>query len=440
MENKKISPDRWQALYGPVPSDFHLLVQQTLKKTREAPAMKRFTLRTVLLVILCLLLLMGIALAATGVFGTVNYLKVYTSPTNGTDIDVQTDLNQTGGDFPDLTVTVRDAVYDGAAAYVTVEYSLKDPDKYALLSLEDTYGWPLRDMRHWPEYSTIPLTDPLTDPREKLVLYDERVKVYGVDALASAIHIYEKDGVVVLIFRIELGDAGLSLLEPGYRTAEGFSWVHSAYHVLDWAPNEKPPAEQGIVRGPATREEWEQILSTARNRLNSSEPLELQLTVPLVEWHGGPKGYYLGRYYCKVGITLDKSVSPAIRICDDPIIQDGITLTDARFTFTNLATYADICCQFPVSISMREGSDGELGSGLLYEWVDDQGNAVAPVMIGRRGTAESATDDNAQTESNRFSAWWPAVEHIPDTITLRAYSEYTDNRLAAFTIPLIPTP
>ena len=141
MKNNKISPERWQALYGPAPQDFAMLVEKTLIKTREGPVMKRFTLRTALVLLIYLVLLTGIALAAAGVFSTKNSLDKYTSaPADGKGVELQTDLKQTNGDFPDLTVTVRDAVFDGVTAFVTVEYMLKNPEKDMILNVLDTFG------------------------------------------------------------------------------------------------------------------------------------------------------------------------------------------------------------------------------------------------------------------------------------------------------------
>jgi hypothetical protein len=346
MENKKISPDRWQAMYGPVPQDFEQLVLNTLIKTREAPAMKRFTLRTALIMLICLLLLTGIALAATGVFSTKNSLGVYTSaPSDGSGVNTQTDLHQTGGDFPDLTITVRDAVYDGVTAYVTVEYKLKHPEQDMILSVLDTFGWPLKEYGRWPGYYERPLTDPKTDPRRKVVVEDLGTRVYGIQNHSIADAIYESDGVLVLTYRIRLDSEGLyeilmddmqpedwtnlNLIMP--TTSPEPIWITMNPPQSDDAPASTPiplkDLELADLQEPTEAPDYlKNVLST----VSGDKPLQLTLKADFLEWPDSSKDYREKLYNCNVGITLQKPAQPVVRILQAPVTQSEMTLTNEK--------------------------------------------------------------------------------------------------------------
>ena len=455
MTNKKISPERWQALYGPVPQDFDLLVQQALKKARRAPIMKRFTLRAALILLICLLLLTGIALAATGMFSTKNSLDMYTSaPTDGTGMDIQTTLQQTGGDFPDLTVKVRDAVFDGVTAFVTVEYKLKNPEKDMILSVIDTFGWPLKEYGRWPGYHERPLTDPKTDPRQKMVVEDQGTRVYGIQNHSIAEAIYESDGVLVLTYRIRLDSEGLYELNWEDMQPEDWENLNLAVPTPSpepiWATMNPPLSDEEVaLRAYVPNKDTlfadlpeptqsPDYLKHVLSKLAGEEPLDLVLKADFLVWPDSSQDYRKKLYSCNVGITLQKQETPNVRFLQSSITQDKITLTDVKVTFTSLATYMDIQSTFPMGIGTRPENRGELGAGLSFEWVDETGNAIAHLGESLSGTYESGSIGSGNYERNRYVAFWPAVETIPDTITLRAYSHYTDEYLATFTVPLAP--
>jgi hypothetical protein len=416
MMDNKISPERWQALYGPVPQGFDQLVQQTLKKTREAPIMKRFTLRTALVMLICLLLLTGIALAATGVFSTKNSLDMYTSvPSNGEEVDIQTDLHQTGGDFPDLTVKVRDATFDGVTAYVTVEYKLKDPKKDMILSHWDTYGWKFANIQRWPGYSQHPLSDPKTDTRRKLVVENNGVLVYGLYNQAIADPIYESDGVLVLTWRIRMDSD--RLFDAGY----------------SWETN------SGVINGDEDTFYRESAQETLQ-KIASNEPLSLTMIAKVQEWAGDDDGPKKDLYYCNTSITLNKTTQPISYDIQEPMQEKQIKLLHAKITFTKLATYMDIRTELPLTPDTDPINGDTLGMGLEFEWLDENGNVVPSLGCSLSGPLGAETSDGWGSEKSIFVAFWPAADVLPKAITLRAYNKYTDERLATFTIPLTNMP
>lgn len=413
MQNNKISPERWQALYGPVPDDFSALVEKTLKKTREGPKMKRFTLRTALVLLICLILLTGIALAAAGVFSTKNSLDMYTSaPADGTGVELQTDLHQTGGDFPDLTVTVRDATFDGVTAFVTVEYKLKNPEKDMILSHWDA-EFDLKDVGRWPGYSTIPLTNPAADKRRKLVIYDDGVEVYGLYNRAIADHIYEKDGVLVLTWRIRMDSD--RLFDAGY----------------SWETN------SGIVNGDEDTFYRESARDTLQ-KIAGNEPLLLTMIAKVQEWAGGDDDPKKDLYHCNPSITLIKTAVPKSFEIHEPMQEKQIILRYAKITFTKLATYMDLRTEFPATPSIEPGDFKGLGMNMAFEFLDENGNVVPSLGCSLSGVDGAETSDGWGYERSLFVAFWPAADILPKAITIRAYNDYTGERLATFTIPLVP--
>lgn len=415
MIDKKISPDRWQALYGAVTQDFNLMVQQTLKKTREAPVMKRFTLRTALILLICLLLLTGIALAATSMFGTRDSLNNYTSaPTGGIEVNIQTSLKQTSGDFPDLTVKVRDAAFDGVTAFVTVEYRLKHPERDMILSDWDTQGFGIKEVGRWPGYSMVPLTNPETDPRRKLVIAADGALVYGLYNHAIAEHIYESDGVLVLIWRIRVDSD--RLFDAGY-TWETRSGVYDSNKAAY----------------------YQETVDNIFRKIASNEPLELTLITECQEWDGDVKTPGKKLYFSNTGIALDKGPAPVIRYSQALVTQGEMTLTSANVTFTNLATYMDIRRKYPMQYG-TESSANQLAYGLAFDWLDKDGNVIPELGGSMSGLYDWETVGDTEYEINQYSAFWPAVEQIPDIITLQARRLDTGECLGTFAIPLAPEP
>ncbi len=451
MESKKISRERWQGMCGTAPQEFHQLVQTTLKKTREAPAMKRFTLRTALLVILCLLLLTGIALAAAGVFGTKNSLGMYTSaPKDGAGVDIQTDLNQIGGDFPDLTVTVRDAVYDGVTAYVTVEYRAKNPEQDMLLCLMDAYFQNRPESGRWPGYSSIPLSDPLTDPRRKLAVDIADAMLDGIRNTALPDFIYESDGVLVGTFRIRLDSDALFEIpqDPAAVFTEEAGVIVGQYTIPFGTPEPAGEEEGFTIEREAVLEPTPrpQDLTDLMEKLRREDTLDLTLKTALWLWDfGAAEKPWKELYSCDVSVTLRKTDTPVTRMYQTPCASGDMTLTNVRVSFTKLATYMDISSEYPLGLGVPpdENADPEddlLGSRLVFDWVDGQGNVITRLGQSSLGTYDAGDKDGKSVELNHYTAFWPAVMEVPETITLRAVNLLTGETLAAFTLPLVRVP
>ncbi len=481
MQNNKISPERWQEIYGPVPQDFTMLVEKTLKKTREGPKMKRFTLRTALVLLICLMLLTGIALAAAGVFSTKNSLNMYTSaPADGMGVELQTNLHQTNGDFPDLTVKVRDAVFDGVTAYVTVEYKLKNPEKDMILSHWDTYGWDMPNIERWPGYSIRPLTDPQSDPRRKLVISNYGADVYGVLNHAIADYIYEKDDVLVLTWRIRVDSpqlfdfpTGNAFVQsdnifieasPTEQPDKADEMVTTEYYLVDSTP-EPIPQENGQTSEIDSTDsatlnsdprsfamEFSQIVESLPEpvplpdnvqqwimQMASADTLKLNLQTKLGVWEGMSKDWNNESIYnTDISFTLKKTDTPLSYESASSISASNMKLTNVKVTFSKLATYMDIRTVLPVTPDISLDGSNPLTMALAYEWLDENGNVVPLLGCSSSGSEGGETSDGWGFERSLYIAFWPAVATPPQTITLRAYDERTNESITTFTVPLVP--
>ncbi len=451
MESKKISRERGQGICGPAPKEFRQLVQAALKQTREVPAMKRFTLRTALVLVVCLLLLTGIALAAAGVFGTENSLGMYTSAAkDGADVELQTDLQQTGGDFPDLLVTVRDAVYDGVTAYVTVEYRAKNPEQDMLLSLPDAYYQNRPESGRWPGYSSVPLSDPLTDPRRKLVVDIADALIDGIHDTAIPDFIYESDGVLVAAYRIRLDSDALFEIpqDPSVILAEEAGVIVKQYAAPSSTPDPAGEEEAFAWERQAVSEPTPRplALSGLMEKLDREDTLAFTLKTALWQWDfSAVEKPWKELYSCDVSVTLRKTDTPVTRMYQTPCANGDMTLTNVRVSFTKLATYMDISSEYPLGLGVMpvEGAspeDGLLSSRLAFDWLDGQGNIIARLGQSSLGTYDAGNMDGKNVELNRYTAFWPAADVIPETITLRAVSLLTNETLATFTLSLAPAP
>jgi hypothetical protein len=322
-----------------------------------------------------------------------------------------------------------------------------------ILSVLDTFGWPLKEYGRWPGYHERPLTDPKTDPRRKVVVEDLGTRVYGIQNHSIADAIYESDGVLVLTYRIRLDSEGLyeilmddmqpedwtnlNLIMP--TTSPEPIWITMNPPQSDDAPASTPiPLKDLELADLQEPTEAPDYLKNVLSKVSGDKPLQLTLKADFLEWPDSSKDYREKLYNCNVGITLQKPAQPVVRILQAPVTQSEMTLTNVKITFTNLATYMDIQSLYPMSIGTRPEDDVELGAGLEFQWLDEEGNIVPQLGTTLSGTYESGSLDGRNYERNRYAAFWPAVKTTPDSINLRAYSRYTDECLATFVIPLIP--
>lgn len=232
----------------------------------------------------------------------------------------------------------------------------------------------MKEYGRWPGYHERPLTDPQTDTRRKLVVEDQGTRVYGVQNISISDAVNESEGVLVLTYRIRVDSEGL--FELAWEDMQPSDWENLNLAV----PSPTPEMVWATMSPPRTEEEALQ----------------------------------------------------------SPITQNHMTLTNVKVTFTGLATYMDIQSEFPMGLGTRPEDQIELGPGLAFEWFDESGKAIPCLGSTISGTYESGSMGNDNYERNRHAAFWPAVKAIPDTITLRAFSEYTGEYLATFTIPLVP--
>ncbi len=125
-----------QTDYGFAPQAFQDAVQSTLDTIKEEQPMKRFTVRTALIAALVLALMAGMALAIAGELGVLGVIEKTIPLPKEAKEQIQTRFTQSGGDAPDITLRVRDAVSDGKTLFVAVEAKAKNPDDVLLTQMD----------------------------------------------------------------------------------------------------------------------------------------------------------------------------------------------------------------------------------------------------------------------------------------------------------------
>lgn len=131
MNHKPIDFDK---LVGEVPEAFSSRIEMTLANLKEEKNVnRRITYRTLLIAALITLLTLGTALAAASGTGLINFFRKISNmePQEGAENTIARDLGQieTGA----AILSVREAVYDGAAARVVLAVEPKEKDKYVLV-------------------------------------------------------------------------------------------------------------------------------------------------------------------------------------------------------------------------------------------------------------------------------------------------------------------
>jgi hypothetical protein len=318
----------------------------------------------------------------------------------------------------------------------------------------------MKDVGRWQGFSTVPLTDPKTDSRRKLVVSEDNAKVEGVLNHTIVDHIYESDGVLVLTWRIRMDSAQLFDLPLG----NNFVQSDDTFPMGPIATESIPEGETTTTKNyqvDSTPEPYEfswdmQVLSEPApepdsiqkwmTQIAAMDTLELRLNAKLGLWEGIAKDWTNDSlYHVDVGITLKKTDTPIRRQSASPVSDSDMTLTDVMITFTKLATYMDISCEYPLGMGTilndtANPYDDLLFSGLAFDLFDNKSNVIPRLGVSLGGVMDAGLLGDKVVERNRYGAFWPAVDKIPDTIILRAYSYITKEYLATFTIPLAPVP
>lgn len=115
----------WQAAFGEPTASFDAQFQQTLNHLEEDKKMKRFTLRTAILVIALLLATMGVVYAATGGKTLADFILRYSDAHLPQDFTTGYDQDYTQ-EVGDVRFHIRDAYVNGNVFYAIIEASLAD--------------------------------------------------------------------------------------------------------------------------------------------------------------------------------------------------------------------------------------------------------------------------------------------------------------------------
>ncbi len=127
----KANTHSYRNAFGHAPEAFQETVAQALREARAAqPAVRRYPLRIALAVGLITILLAGAAYAVAQHFGLLEMYRQHHDDTltgQGREILSQAHAPLAEKTLGEITVTVREALYDGRCLYMTVAFSSDDP-------------------------------------------------------------------------------------------------------------------------------------------------------------------------------------------------------------------------------------------------------------------------------------------------------------------------
>lgn len=128
--------DDLRASFGDTPDLFRERMKDTLAQIEEEKPVKRFTVRTAILVVLLIVLMASIALAISTNQGILGFLERDGALPESAIEPLQTEFTQDGGKLSNVTYRVRDAISDGKTLFVAIECKANNP-KDAILTTMD---------------------------------------------------------------------------------------------------------------------------------------------------------------------------------------------------------------------------------------------------------------------------------------------------------------
>ena len=111
--------------------------------------MKRFTIRTLALALLLVLLMAGIAVAITGGNGIFSFLERDAAIPGDAKDALQTEFTQEGGELTNVTFRVRDAISDGRTLFVAIEGKTKNKEDVLLTMMDYVPAGDAKAMADW---------------------------------------------------------------------------------------------------------------------------------------------------------------------------------------------------------------------------------------------------------------------------------------------------
>ncbi len=127
--------EEWRRAYEPLPDSLAVRVERTLSQLEEERIVKKHVLRTVIIVCVLVLLLGGTALAMARQFGVGDFLGWMYGEELKPGAQELVDYPQASKRVGDVTVTVREAIWDGFAGHLVIEY--RSPEGTAMVPWDD---------------------------------------------------------------------------------------------------------------------------------------------------------------------------------------------------------------------------------------------------------------------------------------------------------------
>ncbi len=350
--------------------------------------MKRWTMRTAIIVVALILALTGMALAVAGDGGVLRFLFPDKVPV---EVPVQTLPMQSGGDqMQTIAVTVRDAVSDGVAIHMAVEFAAKDPKDALLYDLDANYIY-IPTGSGWPK-ATLPL--------------EEEGQGFRKPYVSKA-----KEADRVLIVGTPMAMLG------GIDMVAGTNWFYESPSVLvvDYVLDLRPTFFQGYENPPTGP---------------LPDPLTVTLTPSVwLQTQGSTDCIDLEKGQIAATVTQTKAAQKRYEALNLPIEGAGYRLDSVSFVLTPLGTYGSFVLS-DTSDDPGWGDSPMVGSFGLR--VLDPNGLPIPFLNG--GYKKNLDEEAVGKE--RMETFLPAQESLPATLILRPFDAGTGQTFPDITLSL----
>lgn len=196
-----MTKQEWENAFGPVPEDLKRTVARRLRMIEEEGSVRRIKGMTIVAVACAVTLITAIAYAAATQWDMQSFMGRWFGA-EITEQGQQALQTMKAGEYSaengDVTVTVRQALYDGNTLYVMLAATPKASESTLLLPLDSLGDDPVSNLGH-PEYENdlTPIKDSELAKGKTLLGVESVVRVNGIEPSGNGHQAMEADGTLV---------------------------------------------------------------------------------------------------------------------------------------------------------------------------------------------------------------------------------------------------
>ncbi len=368
-----MNEQNWKGAFGPTPEAFKKNISFAIHKVKEEPPVKKIKAATILALSMIILLMAAVAYAAAtqwGIFSFMEYRYDQKMPPEAQNA-LQTNLPQTGGEEADVTIKVREALYDGKQIHAIVEVRPKERDKVLLMAFDQLPTDLMLNAGPLYEKDTRTYAQAALDAGKRLISINLGLRTDGVFIQGSADHILEEDGTLV------------AHLSNPFSVQGDAVPLTCGYTITAWK-DEKTASSDTIIRGQVA---FDLPASTHQTNKQYSGPAAIE----------------------KAGVTVDQIV---------------LTKTDA-------GVYAELT--FSILPEATEAEKALARGGLWFEYLDEKGQHIELGTSSQGSIDGLMLADGTKSDTTFVQVESLDLMALPDSLTIRGYDCWKKTRLGQHT-------